>query len=68
MRIPVTFSPGEDGFIIAKCPVLPGCMSQGESQEEALNNIIEAIHGCIEVRRELGLPDTELMTEVEVVL
>lgn len=68
MKIPVTLSSGQDGFIIANCPVLPGCVSQGQTKDEALKNITEAIHGCVEVRREMRLPDFEMMTEVEVAL
>lgn len=34
---------GEDGFWVAECPSLPGCVSQGKNREEALQNIKEAI-------------------------
>ena len=68
LKIPVVFSKGEDGYIVATCPVLPGCVSQGRDLDEAKRNIIEAIEGVISIRRELGLPDTEEMTEVEVVI
>jgi predicted RNase H-like HicB family nuclease len=47
----VTLSEGEDGYLIAECPALPGCVSQGKTREEALQNIREAIEGIIEVRR-----------------
>ena len=33
----------EDGWIVAECPALPGCVSQGKDEEEALGNIKEAI-------------------------
>jgi predicted RNase H-like HicB family nuclease len=33
----------EDGWIVAECPALPGCVSQGKDEEEAINNIREAI-------------------------
>lgn len=33
----------EDGWIVAECPSLPGCVSQGRTQQEALENIKEAI-------------------------
>ena len=33
----------EDGWIVAECPALPGCVSQGRDEEEALENIREAI-------------------------
>ncbi|WP_205668628.1 type II toxin-antitoxin system HicB family antitoxin [Ammoniphilus sp. CFH 90114] len=68
MKLPVIFYPGEDGMVFAKCPVLPGCVSQGKTRNEALENIKEAIEGCIEVRREMGWPDTEEMIDVEVAL
>ncbi len=41
---------------IADCPIIPGCMSQGKTFEEAQENIKDAIRGCLEVREELGLP------------
>jgi predicted RNase H-like HicB family nuclease len=68
MKIPVILSLGEDGFIVATCPVLPGCVSQGMTKEEALSNIAEAIYGCINVRREIGLNDYEELLEVEVII
>lgn len=33
----------EDGWIVAECPALPGCVSQGKDEKEALENIKEAI-------------------------
>lgn len=39
----VTIEEAEDGWIVAECPALPGCVSQGKDQEEALTNIKEAI-------------------------
>jgi len=35
--------PGEDGYWVAECPSLPGCLSQGSTREDALVNIKEAI-------------------------
>ena len=43
----VVIYPGEDGFWVAECPSLPGCISQGRSKEEAIQNIREAIEGYI---------------------
>lgn len=51
--------PGEEGFWVAKCPTLPGCISQGKSKEEAIENIREAIQGYIESLEEDGLPIPE---------
>lgn len=39
----VTLEQDEDGWMIAECPALPGCISQGRDEEEALQNIKEAI-------------------------
>ena len=39
----VTLEKAEDGWIVAECPALPGCVSQGKDEEEALKNIKEAI-------------------------
>ena len=46
--LPVVLRPGEDGWIVAECPVLVGCVSQGRTREEALVNIREAILLCLE--------------------
>lgn len=63
----VTLEQDEDGFIVAECPSLPGCLSQGKTREEALANITDAIEGYLESLRKHGepLPSTEV-TEVEV--
>jgi predicted RNase H-like HicB family nuclease len=39
----VTLDRAEDGWIVAECPALPGCVSQGRDDKEALDNIREAI-------------------------
>lgn len=46
--------PDEDGYIIAEVPSLPGCISQGETRQEALQNIQEAITLHLEVLQERG--------------
>ena len=50
---------GEDGFWVAECPSLPGCVSQGESREAAVANIREAIAGYILALQDDGLPVPE---------
>ena len=47
---------GEDGFWLAECPSLPGCISQGQSKKEAIKNIQEAVEGYIEVLQQDGDP------------
>ena len=49
----------EDGGFNVSCPALPGCHSQGDSEEEALANIREAILGCLEVLNERAIPQTD---------
>lgn len=50
---------GEDGYWVAECPRLPGCISQGKTKEEAIINIKEAIQGYIKALEEDGLPVPE---------
>ena len=66
MKLPVTIYQDEDGWYVVECPVIPGCMSQGGSMDEALLNIEEAIQLCLEVRQERGLPLVIESREVEV--
>jgi len=47
---------GEDGYWIAECPSLPGCVTQGKSKEEAIANAKEAIRGYIAALKEDGIP------------
>jgi predicted RNase H-like HicB family nuclease len=62
----VTIDRDEDGIWIAECPSIPGCVSQGETKDEALENIKDAIRLCLEVRAEQGLPLTVETRQVEV--
>jgi predicted RNase H-like HicB family nuclease len=68
MKFLVTMDRDEDGVWIAECPSIPGCVSQGDTREEALANIQEAIALCLEVRAERGLPLTIETKQVEVVV
>jgi predicted RNase H-like HicB family nuclease len=52
----VIIYPGEDGYWVAECPSLPGCISQGGTKEEAIANIKEAIQGYVAALKEDGLP------------
>jgi predicted RNase H-like HicB family nuclease len=62
----VTIDRDEDGVWIVECPSIPGCVSQGNTKDEALENIKEAIHLCLEVRAEKGYPLTIETRQVEV--
>jgi predicted RNase H-like HicB family nuclease len=55
----VVIYPGEDGYWVAECPSLPGCISQGKTRDEAVSNIKEAIHGYVAALEEDGLPVPE---------
>ncbi|MXY43661.1 MAG: type II toxin-antitoxin system HicB family antitoxin [Dehalococcoidia bacterium] len=52
----VVLHPGEDGYWVAECPSLPGCISQGETKEMAIANIREAITEYIAALEDDGLP------------
>jgi predicted RNase H-like HicB family nuclease len=58
----VLLYPGEDGYWIAECPSLPGCLSQGKTKEEAIANIQEAIEVYLESleARHLPIPEETL--------
>ena len=67
MRFAITLEQDEDGYVVASCPALPGCHSQGKTRQEAVANIEEAIRGYIASKRKHGepLPLTDV-EEVEV--
>ena len=48
----VLIYPGEDGYWVAECPSLPGCVSQGKTREKAVQNIKEAVEGYIAALKE----------------
>ena len=49
MRLKVVIHEAEEGGFWAEVPALPGCVSQGETIEELIENIHEAIEGCLSV-------------------
>ena len=66
MKFYVTLDRDEDGVWIAECPSIPGCVSQGETREESLTNVREALAMCLEVRAERGMPLTVETAQVEI--
>jgi predicted RNase H-like HicB family nuclease len=66
MKLLVTLEPDETGMIVAECPAIPGCISQGRTETEALEHIREAIAGCLEARAANGMPLTISVREVEI--
>ena len=68
MKFIITISQDEDGMYIAECPSIPGCISQGATEQEAEKNIQEAIKDCLEVRAEKGMPLTVTTRQIEVLV
>ncbi|MBU4272274.1 MAG: type II toxin-antitoxin system HicB family antitoxin [Planctomycetes bacterium] len=66
MKLIVTLDRDETGMIVAECPAIPGCISQGRTEDEAMTNIREAIQACVESRAANGMPLTVATREVEV--
>ncbi len=66
MKFLVIIDRDEDGVWVVECPSIPGCVSQGETKDEALTNIKDAIRVCLDSRAELGMPLTVETRQVEV--
>jgi predicted RNase H-like HicB family nuclease len=68
MKYRILFETDEDGWLVATCPSLPGCIAQGRTRSEALANIQDAMSGYIAVLKKHGdpvpLPITEELVEV----
>ena len=52
MKFPTVIDRDEDGMWVVECPAIPGCVSQGRTREEAMENINDAIAACLEVHAE----------------
>ncbi len=66
LKFNVTLDRDEDGAWVVECPAIPGCVSQGQTRAEAIENIQDAIRLCLEVRAERGLPLTMETRQVEI--
>ncbi len=55
-QFPVLIEQGEDGHFVVECPILHGCATQGNTIEEALVNIKEAIQLCLEEEKDSFIP------------
>jgi predicted RNase H-like HicB family nuclease len=58
VKFTVTIDRDEGGVWVVECPSIPGCVSQGATKDEALENVKDAIRLCLEVRAERGMPLT----------
>jgi len=56
LKFQVKIEKDEDGWFVATCPSLPGCISQGKTETQALKNIKEAISLHLETLAEDGVP------------
>ena len=69
MRFLITILQDEDGMYVAECPTIPGCVSQGQTEGEATENIKEAIMACIKVRSkefmDLFIPTREIDIDID---
>jgi predicted RNase H-like HicB family nuclease len=68
LKLPVIIRPGEDGYFVAEIPIIPGCISQGKTKEEALANIKEAALLCLECQKDEGwsIPKQYFVEQIEV--
>ena len=66
VKFTVTIDRDEGGVWVVECPSIPGCVSQGKTREEALENVKDAITACLAVRSERGMPLTVETRQVEV--
>jgi predicted RNase H-like HicB family nuclease len=66
MKFVVTVERDEDGIFVAECPAIPGCISQGGTEKEALKNVEGAIRECLKTRAEKGMPLTFAVHQVEI--
>jgi predicted RNase H-like HicB family nuclease len=60
MKLKVVLHPAEEGGFWAEVPAIPGCATQGETFEELLANLYEAVEGCLSVpvdTVQMGLED-----------
>lgn len=64
MRFHVVIEQDEAGYYVAEVPALPGCLSQGKTQGEAIANIKEAIEGWLEVMEAKQSYDPARLVEV----
>ncbi len=66
MKLYITTYQDEDGVFISECLSIPGCVSQGKTEQEAEANIRKAINECLSVRAAKSMPLTVTLREVEV--
>lgn len=70
MKFRVLVEQDEDGVFVAECPALPGCISQGSTRKESLENINDAIKGYLESLKKHNepIPPSIFEETVEVII
>ena len=67
MRLKVVIREAEEGGFWAEVPAIPGCATQGDTFEELLSNIYEAVEGCLSVEvQEVPLSGRDRLIEIAV--
>ena len=66
MKLHVIIEPDEAGYFVAEVPAMPGCLSQGETYEQAIENIKKAIEGWLEVMESKQSFDPSTFVELTV--
>jgi predicted RNase H-like HicB family nuclease len=66
MRLVVRLERDETGMVVAEYPLIPGCISQGRTEDEALESIREALAACVQARAASGMPVTVASREIDV--
>ncbi len=66
MKLHVKIKQDEAGYYVAEVPALPGCLSQGDTHEEAVDNIKEAIEGWFEIMESKHSLDPASLVEVTI--
>ena len=67
MKLKVVVHEAEEGGYWAEVPAIPGCVTQGDTFEELLSNLYEAVEGCLSVDvRDIPTSDTDRIVEIAV--
>ncbi len=66
MKIKVIIHEAEEGGYWAEVPSLPGCITEGDTYDELIANIKEAVEGCLEVIAERNIESQATLTEVTI--
>lgn len=68
MLFHVTLEKDEEGWFVAECPALPGCVTQGRDEQEALNNVKEAIQAWLWAEDQKHLTDASVSSRSPVLV